>query len=221
MGRMRAYRFLCAHRPICPSPSSSIGSSASFLHSAEIEGEIFRDSELAAQIVDLFGVERADDVDDHDLLRVGDQHADSFDHGVVVDHQEDLDVFAVALAAHADDAIPAGRGELLANRFDIGLAVFALFVELHAFDVNALERLDDLFDRGLIRLSLLRNLDAMSSSAPSILTSIVSTALGKSLSRWSICKRAFCAYTGAAAQTSASSAIETSLSIIGFISFPP
>src|SRR5215813_1070152 len=131
---------------------SSIGALAILLRPAEIEREIFRDSELAAQVVDLFGVEWADDVDDHDLLRVGDQHADSFDHGVVVDHQEDLDVLAVALAAHADYAFPAGRGELLANRFDVGVAVLAFFVKLHALDVNALERLDDLFDRGLIRL---------------------------------------------------------------------
>src|SRR2546428_1357094 len=122
------------------------------LRSAEIEREIFRDSELAAQVIDLFGVERADDVDDHDPFRVGDQHADPFDHGVVVDHQEDLDVLAVALAAHAGDAIPAGRGELSANRFDVGLGVSALLIELHAFDINALERLNDLFDRGLIRL---------------------------------------------------------------------
>src|SRR5262245_40455397 len=123
--------------PLPRSPAlSSIGSFARSLRPAEIEREIFRDSELAAQVVDLFGVEWADDVDDHDLLRVGDQHADSFDHGVVVDHQEDLDVLAVALAAHADDAFPAGRGELLANRFDVGVAVLALFVKLHALDVT-------------------------------------------------------------------------------------
>src|SRR5262249_2944933 len=127
-------------------------SSTSLFHPAEIEGKILRDSELAAQIVYLFGVERADDVDDHDLFRVGDQHADAFDYGAVVDHQEDLDVFSLAFAAHADDAIPARRGELLANRFDIGGAVFAVFVELHAFNVNALERQDELFDCGLIRL---------------------------------------------------------------------
>src|SRR5215468_10759200 len=125
---------------------SSIGYSASLLHPAKIEGEILRDSELAAQIVYLFGVERADDVDDHDLFRAGDQHADAFNYGAVVDHQEDLDVFSFAFAAHADYPIPARRGELLANRFDIGVTVFALFVELHAFDVNALERQDELFD---------------------------------------------------------------------------
>ena len=40
-------------------------------------------------------------------------HADAFDHVGVV-HHEDLDVFAVTLAAHADDARPAGRVQLLA-----------------------------------------------------------------------------------------------------------
>src|SRR5215813_15383405 len=89
---------------------SSIDSFTGLLHSAEIEGKILRDSELAAQIVYLFGVERADDVDDHNLFRVGDQYAYAFNYGVVVDHQVDLDVFAFALAAHADDAITAGSG---------------------------------------------------------------------------------------------------------------
>src|SRR4030095_13101567 len=70
-------------------------------------------------------------------------------------------------------------------------------------------------------LSLLRNLDATCSNEPSTLTSIVSTALGKSLSRWSICKRAFCAYAVVATQTAASRAIAMSLGMIGFIGFPP
>src|SRR5262249_35970103 len=149
MGRMRwRDRFLLVSpsHPFYPSHLShmshlslhlfSIDSSTSLFHPAEIEGKILRDSELAAQIVYLFGVERADDVDDHDLFRVGDQHADAFDYGAVVDHQEDLDVFSLAFAAHADDAIPARRGELLANRFDIAGAVFAVFVQLHALALN-------------------------------------------------------------------------------------
>src|SRR5262245_12408207 len=51
--------------PLPRSPAlSSIGALAIFLRPAEIEREFFRDSELAAQVIDLFGVEWADDVDD-------------------------------------------------------------------------------------------------------------------------------------------------------------
>jgi len=135
----------------------------------------------------------ADYVDDHDLFRVGDQHADpSITASLLIIRKTSTfspsRLLRTPTMRSQPGAASCWRIDSTSTRCILPLCRTA------RLDVNALERLDDLFDGGLIRLVGFQNLDAISSSAPSILTSTVSDGLREDCQMVNL-QRAFCAYT--------------------------
>src|SRR5437763_1284111 len=87
-----------------------------------------RDSELPFERGEFVDVDRADEVDERQLLRLG-ADDDEAVHGLPVAARVDVDLGVVAIAAsHGDDALPV-RAELIAHAGDDAAVVLALAVE--------------------------------------------------------------------------------------------
>src|SRR6185295_20209693 len=96
------------------------------------------DAELASELRQLIQIDRADNVDDGQFLRLGGNHHQAGDLPLV--HlEEDVDVIAVLLAAHRHHLRPDRGAHLRPQRLDVDIGVFARVGELERPDVDAFQ----------------------------------------------------------------------------------
>src|ERR1043165_3189438 len=124
-------------------PLSAIFSVAFLLLPSLVLDVYARDAEAAFEPLELLHVYVADDVDDGDLLRRGDEHGQALDAARVGRDVDFRVVVAAVVRAHADEARPRGRAQLLAYRRDVRVGVLALLAELVAAHVDAAQAADD------------------------------------------------------------------------------
>src|SRR5436305_1388740 len=111
-----------------------------------------RDAEAAFEPLELFDVNRADDVDDGQLLRLDGEYRHPLDPAPVGRHVDLCVVFVRVARLDVNDARPARPAQLLAQGREVGFGEPPLRLELVAPNVDAPEAGDDLLDRPLVRV---------------------------------------------------------------------
>src|SRR5437762_9484239 len=112
-----------------------------------------RDPELPFERDELVEIDRADDVDECQLARLGGDDEQPRDR-VAARVQIDIDVL-FDLAAHGDHGLPRGP-ELRAHLLDDGTVVLPFFVEFVAVDVDALQLANEVLRRTLVWVAVIK-----------------------------------------------------------------
>src|SRR5262249_9469810 len=112
-----------------------------------------RNTEMTAQIANVFGIHLAHDVYDRKLGRVGDDDHQTA-HLRSIRFDKDVGIFSVALTPHADHTAPAWGTKLGPHFVDVASLVFAARVEFEALDVDAFEAGHDLLHASFIRIPI-------------------------------------------------------------------
>src|ERR1043165_5495254 len=139
-------------------PLSAIFSVAFLLLPSLVLDVYARDAEAAFEPLELLHVYVADDVDDGDLLRLGEEDGQALDAARFGRGVNFRVVVAAVVRTHADEARPRGRAQLLAYRRDVRVGVLALLAELVAAHVDAAQPADDLPGGLLVRVFVRENL---------------------------------------------------------------
>ena len=103
------------------------------------------------QIADVFGMNGADDVDDGEFLRIGDDDGEAADlPGVGLEIH--VGIVAIPFTPRTHDARPAWSLQLRTEFFDVAVLILIAILEFETFDVHALQSGHQPLDIGFIRI---------------------------------------------------------------------
>src|SRR5437588_541586 len=111
-----------------------------------------RDAEVAFEPLELFDVNRADDVDDGQLLRLDGEYRHPLDLAPVGRHVDLRVLFVRVERLDVNDARPALPLQLLAQGHEVAFGELPLRLEFVALHVDALQAGNNLLDAALVRV---------------------------------------------------------------------
>src|ERR1700691_5962637 len=108
-------------------------------------------SEVPSQIADVFGMNGADDVDDGEFLRIGDDDGEAADLPRV-GLEIHVGIVAIPFTPRTHNARPAWSLQLRTEFFDVAVLILIAILEFETFDVHALQSGHQPLDIGFIRI---------------------------------------------------------------------